>query len=55
LIGKPEAELSRADLALTDQIAARTTQADTPVEELSALFAQTAYGQWVREQMALRM
>jgi hypothetical protein len=53
LICKPEADLSTPDLALLDRIAALTTQPDTPLEELRALFAQTAYGQAVREQMAL--
>lgn len=53
LISKPEAELTSADLALLDQIAALTTQADIPFEELRALFAQTGYGQAVREQMAV--
>jgi hypothetical protein len=53
LISKSEAELTSADLALLDQIAALTTQADTSFEELRALFAQTVYGQAVREQMAV--
>lgn len=53
LISKPEAELSSADLALLDQIAALTTQAGAAFEELCALFAQTGYGQAVREQVAV--
>lgn len=52
LLTKAEDELTCADLALLDQIAALTTQADTPLAELQELFAQTAYGQAVREQMA---
>jgi hypothetical protein len=55
LISKPEDELTSADLALLDQIAALTTQADTPVEDLWALFAQSDYGQAVRAQMAVFM
>jgi transglutaminase superfamily protein len=53
LITKAEADLTSADLALLDQIAMLTTQADASFEELRALFAQTGYGQAVREQMAV--
>ena len=52
LIGKPEADLTSADLALLDQIADLTTRADTPLDELRALFAKSAYGQVVGERMA---
>ncbi|MBA2287319.1 MAG: transglutaminase domain-containing protein [Ktedonobacteraceae bacterium] len=55
LISKPEAELTRADLALLDQIAVLTTQVDTHFEELRVLFAQTDYGRVVHEQIAVRV
>jgi len=55
LISKPEADLTGADLALLDHIAAITMQADTHFEELRTLFAQTAYGQAVRAQITFRV
>ncbi len=53
LITKPEADLTSDDLALLDQLAVLTTQADAHLDELRALFAQTAYGQAVNAQLAV--
>ncbi len=52
LIRKPDDELTSADLALLDQIAVLTTQADIHFEDLRARFVQTDYGRTMREQIA---
>lgn len=53
LITKPETDLTAADLALLDQLAALTILPDVHLDELHALFAQTAYGRSVSAQLEL--
>jgi len=52
LITKPEADLTPADLALLDQIATLTLDADTSFADMHALFAATDYGQAVARETA---
>ena len=52
LITKPEADLTGDDLALLDQIASLTINAEKQFDILRTLFEQTAYGQTVHAELA---